>query len=425
MPSEIIKDLLRNVKLPGMVKVRQIFSDQKIASVEDAIREEFEKPEIRDQLKGVKRLALTVGSRGISNLAVVTREIVKNVRSFGIDIFIVPAMGSHAGATAHSQIELLESMGITEDFVGAKIVSSMEVVQLGTTISGLPAYIDANAYKADGIILLNRIKPHTAFRGICESGLVKMAVVGLGKQKGAEAFHAMGLKGMSRNLLELADVVFAKANILFGVAVIENAYDEISRFVFIPGNRIISEEPQLLLEAKNNMPRILFDKFDVLIVEEIGKNISGDGMDPNITGRFYSPYVKGGVPEIQRIVILDLTEESHGNGIGAGMADFASKRFFDKYVPEQVYVNVLTNGVPEPAKLPLIMDTDEIAIKAAVKTCVGIKPERVKTVRIKNTLSLKEIYISEALLPEAEKNKNIHILEKGLKLEFDNNGSLI
>lgn len=424
MPSEIISDLLRNIKIPEMVKVRQIFPDKKILSIEDEIYKEFNKPEIKNCLKGIKRLALTVGSRGINNLAVIAREIVKNVRYLGIDIFIVPAMGSHGGATAHNQIELLESMGITEDFVGAKIISSMEVIQLGTTISGLPVYTDATANKADGIILLNRIKPHTAFRGACESGLVKMAVVGLGKQKGAEVFHAMGLEGMTRNLLEIADVVFAKTNILFGVAVIENAYDEISKFAFIPGNEIVSEEPQLLLEAKDNMPRILFEKFDVLIVDEIGKNISGDGMDPNITGRFYSPYVNGG-PEIQRIVILDLTEESHGNGIGAGMADLASKRFFDKYVPEQVYVNVLTNGVPEPAKLPLIMDTDEIAIKAAIKTCVGIQPEQVKMVRIKNTLSLKEIYISEALLPEAKENKNIHILEKGLKFQFDNDGSLI
>jgi len=299
----------------------------------------------------------------------------------------------------------------------------MEVVRIGTTDKGIPVCFDKYAYEADATIVVNRIKPHTSFRGSIESGLVKMIAIGLGKQIGAEMCHATGLSNMSARVEEIAKVAIEKSNIAFGIGIIENAYDETSRIVAIPRQKIIDEEPELLIEAKENLPQILFDNCDVLIVDEIGKNISGTGMDTNIVKRFTSEAIVC-KPLAQRIVVLDLTKETHGNANGIGLADVCTRRLYEKIDFYETYPNPLTSRVLLSVKIPMVMDNDRLAIKAAVKTCFDIDYDDIRIIRIKNTLKLEEIQVSENLLDEAKKNPRIEILSDPKEMAFDENGNL-
>jgi len=303
------------------------------------------------------------------------------------------------------------------------VLSGMETVRIGVTQEGKPVYIDKNAAEADGIIVVGRVKPHTAFHGKYESGLIKMITIGLGKQFGAEICHADSFKYMEKNITSIAKVTLKNSKILFGVALVENAYDETRRIETIPAEYIFDEEPALLEEARSNMPVIMFEKIDVLIVDEIGKDISGDGMDPNITGTFCTPYATGGTNQ-QRTVVLDITDNSHGNGIGLGMADFSVQRAFNKMDFEMTYPNAVTSTALGPAKLPLIMANDKLAIQAAIKTCNNIDYNNPKVVRIKNSLKIGEIYISEGLLVEAKKNPRIEIFGELEEMVFDANNNL-
>lgn len=320
-------------------------------------------------------------------------------------------MGSHGGATAEGQREVLEQLGITEASVGAPIVSSMEVVQTGTLENGLPVYTDKNAASADKVIVINRIKPHTAFRGPVESGLMKMITIGLGKQKGAEAAHAYSFKYMAEHVPQMAKMVMAKIPIIFGLGSIENAYDRPAKIVAVPAEEMEEREPGLLLEAKVLMPKILFDPMDVLIVEEIGKDISGDGMDPNITGRYATPYAYGG-PDVSRIVVLGLTEKTHGNANGIGLADTTTRKLFNSISWEKGYANALTSTVTSVIKVPMVLEDEEMAIKAAIKTCNARDLTKARVVRIPNTLDLQHIWISESLREEAEAHSDIEILSE-------------
>jgi hypothetical protein len=325
-------------------------------------------------------------------------------------------MGSHGGATAEGQRDVLEQLGVTEQAVGAPIRSSMEVVEIGRLPNGLPIYVDQLAYEADQVVVINRIKPHTAFRGPVESGLMKMLTIGLGKQKGAEAAHAYGFKYMAEHVPAMAREILKKVPILFGLATIENAYDRPAKIVAVPAEKIEETEPGLLLEAKALMPKILFDPIDVLIVDEIGKDISGDGMDPNITGRYPTPYASGG-PEVKRIVVLGLTERTHGNANGIGLADITTKKVFDSVDWVKGYANALTSTVVKTVKMPMFLETETLAVKAAIKTCNAFDLTKVRVVRIKNTLELKEIWISEGLLAEAKERKEIEILSDPVPLQ--------
>lgn len=421
----VIEDLIKDVEIPKMVKIKQHFKSDRIVpeDIPDAIHHELHKGDIIERIRPGQRVGITAGSRGIANIALVLREIVKNIKCVGAEPYIIPCMGSHGGATALGQKEVLESLGITEEYTGAPILSSMEVVKIGETANGLDVYLDKYASTMDAIILLNRIKPHTAFRGDVESGLQKMIAIGLGKQKGAETCHAAGFGEMHRNITQIADVVLQKVNIPFAVGLIENAYDETAKIVALRKEEIRAEEPALLRIAKENMPRIMFNEIDVLVIDEIGKNISGDGMDPNITGRYPTPYASGG-PKVSKMVVLDLTSESHGNGNGIGTADFTTRRFMNKMKLEETYPNALTSTVTGPVKIPMILKNDELAIKAAIKTCNRNPAEGIRMVRIKNTLKLEEIWISEALLPLAKENKDIDIIEVPHEMDFDDEGNL-
>ncbi|MFE4707304.1 lactate racemase domain-containing protein [Peribacillus simplex] len=415
---DIISEILREIQLPKMVKVRQKFRTPQIADVAGEVKKAIKEAGVLSRINEDDRVAIAVGSRGVADLPTLVRETVAAVQEAGGNPFIVPAMGSHGGATAEGQIDVLLQLGISEESVGAPILSSMEVIKLDELPNGLPVYIDKLAYESDKIIVINRIKPHTAFRGPVESGLMKMITIGLGKQKGAEAAHAYSFKYMAEHVPEMAKISLAKAPIIFGLATIENAYDKPAKIVAVPAEELEEVEPGLLLEAKSLMPKIHFDSIDVLIVNELGKDISGDGMDPNITGNFATPYATGG-PDVKRTVVLGLTEKTHGNANGIGMADMTTKAVMNEIEWEKGYANALTSTVTDVVKLPMFLDTQELAVKAAIKTCNAFDLNKVRVVRIKNTLEIGEIWISESMMEEALKNKNLEIVSEPEELALD------
>lgn len=421
--EEAVAAIVSKQSLPRMCKIRQKFDEFKINDVEAELRRKLQRTGTLDRIKPDQSIAITAGSRGVANIAKIIRTIADEVKSKGGKPFVIPTMGSHGGANAKGQLEVLESLGITEETIGCPVRSSMETVQVGVSEYGKPVRIDKFASEADGIIVVGRVKPHTAFTGKYESGLIKMITIGLGKQYGAEICHADSFKYMEQNITSIAKVALENSKILFGVATIENAYDETRRIEAIPAEKFFDEEPELLAEAKKNMPAILFEEFDVLIVDEIGKNISGDGMDPNITGTFCTPYASGGAKK-QRTVVLDMTEETHGNASGLGMADFSVQRAFDKMEFEKTYPNGITSTVIGPSKIPMILANDKLAIQAAIQTCNKIDYSNPRIVRIKNSLKVGEIYISESLVREAEKNPQIEILEDPKEIVFDEKGNL-
>ncbi|WP_243297771.1 lactate racemase domain-containing protein [Bacillus litorisediminis] len=413
----IIKELLRDVPLPRMVKVRQKFNAPEIENVAEAVHEAINRAGVLDRILPGDRVAIAVGSRGVADIPVLVRETVRAVRRAGGSPFIVPAMGSHGGATAEGQIDVLAQLGVTEAATGAPILATMEVEEIGRLKNGLPIYIDKFAYEADKVVVINRIKPHTAFRGQVESGLMKMITIGLGKQKGAEAAHAFSFKYMAEHVVEMAKVAIQRVPIIFGLGTLENAYDRPAKIVAIPAEEMIHQEPELLLQAKSLMPRIMFDPIDVLVVNEIGKDISGDGMDPNITGRYATPYASGG-PQVSRIVVLGLTQKTHGNANGIGMADMTTQKVMDDMILEKGYANALTSTVIQVVKLPMILENEELAVKAAIKTCNAFDLSKTRVVRIKNTLDIKEIWISEALVDEARQKQEIEILSEPAEMKF-------
>lgn len=420
----IIQSLLQGIPLPRMVKVRQKFDAPAVDNVEQTLRNEIAKEAVAKKIQPGMRIAVAVGSRGLADLPVLVRVTVEELKKRGAHPFIVPAMGSHGGATADGQKEVLANLGVTEITAGCAIVSSMEVIEVGRLANGLAVLIDKQAYEADGIVVIARIKPHTAFRGPSESGLAKMLTIGLGKQKGADSCHAYSFKYMAQFVVDMAKIKLDQCKFLFGVATVENAYDRIRIVEAVPAEEFIKRDQELLPLARISMAKLILTKIDVLIVDKIGKDISGDGMDPNITGRYPTPYARGG-PEISKLVVLDLTERTHGNANGMGPADFTTRKLFNKIDYESTYANALTSTVCEPIRIPMILETDQQAIAAAIKTCNARELSKVRVVRIKNTLQLGEIYISEAMLPEAEQHEQLEICSEPLLMNFDETGNLV
>ncbi len=419
----VIDEMLRDVALPRMVRVRQIFEDNGLPDVAAAVRAEFAKPTIASRVRPGMTVAVGVGSRGLADLPLLVRTIVEELKRLGAVPFIVPAMGSHGGATAEGQTAVLAALGVTEESAGCPIRSSMATVELGVLDNGLPVLMDENAMQADGIIVLNRVKPHTSFSGPNESGLVKMLTIGLGKQKGADSCHALGFGQMAKNIVDMARVKIREAPILFGVATIENAYERIARVVAVPAEVIVEQEELLLREAKASMPRILFNPLDVLVIDRMGKEFSGTGMDPNITGRAATPYLQLS-QQIGRMAVLDLTEKSRGNATGMGLADICTRRLVNKVDLAATYANHITSTVLAHGKTPVIMETDLRAVQAAVKTCNVRDLSRLRMVRVPNTLHLEHIEVSEGLLEEAAGNPAIEILGEPREWSFGEDGSL-
>mgnify|MGYP004653679559 FL=1 len=422
-----IEPLLRDVTLPKMFRVTQTFPRERIENVAEETRRQLLNARVTEKIRPGMTVAVTGSSRGIANMNVILREVVAFLKEAGAKPFIIPAMGSHGGATAEGQAQVLRSYGITEEFCGCPIYSSMETVHLGNVTDDdqtLPVYIDRFAWEADGIVVVNRIKPHSAFRGPCESGLTKMLCIGLGKQKGADSLHRDGFGTFATRIPLFGNYVRTHTNVLFGVGTIENAYDETNRIVVLHSEEIPEQEPALLEYAKSLMPRILVPQTDVLIVREIGKNFSGSGMDPNITGTWSTPYGGGGIRK-QRTCVLDLTDVSHGNGMGIGQADTTTVRFFNKMDFTATYPNALTSTVFLPVKLAMVLRDDRMAIQAAVKTCNGVSPQNAKIVLIRNTLHMGELYLSEAFLPLAQETEGMEIVGQCQPLPFDEEGNLL
>lgn len=422
---QLVADLVSDVRLPKMFKVKQKFPRPKIEpeKIPDIIHELLSEEKFANQIKPGVRIAITAGSRGIANVALTTKCIADFVKERGGKPFIVPAMGSHGGATAQGQREILEGYGIREEYVGCPIISSMEVKKIGVNQEGMDVFIDKNAAEADGIILGCRIKPHTAFRGPYESGMMKMMAIGLGKQQGAEVCHEAGFKNMAKYVPMFGKAIIENAPILFAVPTIENAFDETCKIVAVNADEIEEKEPPLLKEAFANMPRILVDSCDVLVVDQIGKNFSGDGMDPNITGTFCTPYATGGI-QSQRVCVLDLSPETHGNGIGLGYASATTKRVFEQLDFGSMYPNAITCTVLGGVRIPIVMESDKEAIQVCVRTCNEIDKKNPRIVRIPNSLHIEHIMLSEAYYGEALQNPDLEIESEPDYLPFDEDGNL-
>jgi hypothetical protein len=418
-----IDNLLEEIPLPRMVKVRQTFDRPRVVDVEGELVRKFQESGVLANVKPGHKIAVTAGSRGIASLPLMLKTLVSEIKRVGGRPFLFPAMGSHGGATAQGQCDMLVGMGITEEVVGAPIRATMETVVVGTSDNGFPVHLDKYACEADGIVVINRIKPHVAFRGTCESGLMKMIVLGMGKQKGADICHELGFGKMAENILAIGRAALAKANILCGVGILENAYHETARLEVLAGAEIPHREPMLLEEAWRLYPKIYFDRLDVLIIDEIGKDISGTGFDTNVVGRYHTPYASGG-PTITRVAVLDITNRSHGNANGLGILDFTTRRAFDKFSFENTYPNSLTSTVPMTVKIPMVLKNDRQAIQAAIKTCNIPDKSKVRLARIKNTVALEEIAVSENLLPEVKANRHLEALGELEAFAFNDQGSL-
>ena len=425
---ETITDLIKDVPVPKMVKIREVFDSTHIPEdqIAETVQKELSREALASRIKPGMRIAITCGSRGINHYATMARAIVDFVKSKGAEPYIVAAMGSHGGATAAGQTQILTDYGITEENMGCPIKSSMETVQVG--LSGVrkqPVFVDKNASEADGIILFNRIKPHTSFRGRYESGLMKMMAIGLGKQHGAESIHHQSPAIMHELVEEYGRTIMENCPILGGIAIIENAYDETYLIRGLTTEEIITEEPKLRDLSYQTIAHLLFDKCDVLVVDKIGKNISGDGMDPNISGRFVQPkYCSGGI-EAEKVVILDLTDETHGNAQGIGLAEVTTRRLFNKMKLEMTYPTGVTNTFLHLMKIPMIMDNDREALQLALCCCPDAEDQNnMKMIRIPDTAHIEYIEISEGLLPLAKANPNIEILSEPYDLPFDAEGNL-
>lgn len=423
-----VSALLKEIKIPKMFHARQLFEQDKIISkdIPSVVWKEMGQRPFADKIKPGMHIAITAGSRGIANISIITKSIVDFVKSKGAIPFIVPSMGSHGGATAEGQVDVLAGCGITETSMGCEIRSSMKTVELGSSERGIPVAFDKNAFEADGIIVSCRLKPHNAFRGNYESGPCKMMTVGLGKQVGAERVHGDGMDVISQNIPDMAKVVLDKAPILFAIPCIENAYDETCRIEAILPEKIMEREPELLKYAFSKMPRLIVGKCDVLIVDEIGKNYSGTGVDPNITGTFSTEYASGGI-DVQRTCMLNLSEESYGNALGVGLASAITKKLFDQIDADVMYPNCITSTILASARIPCVASNDREAIQLCIKTCVGINKEQVQIVRIPNSLHIGDIMLSEKYYKDVSEGKypNLKAIDKPEELLFDNNGNLI
>jgi hypothetical protein len=376
---------------PKMIRIKQMFKSMPpIEDIDGEINKQLSKPGIMSNVKNGDRVAITAGSRGIANMPSILRCVARELRSAGACPFIIPAMGSHGGATAEGQLEVLRHYGITEESTHTPIESSMETVQLGYNKDGVSVYMDKNAYEADHVVVVNRVKQHTDFTGKIESGLVKMMAIGLGKRDGAAMYHKAALKyGFERLLRGVADVVLNTGKIAFGVGVVENPYEKTAIIEALSPDELLKGEEKLQEKAKELSAKLPFDELDVLIVDEAGKEISGTGMDTKVIGRMMQVGEEElTTPKITRIYLRDLTHKSMGNAAGIGFADFTTTQFVKKIDFQSTYMNFITSMGPQKIRIPVHFDTDRDVLDAVFETIGMVKPEDSKVIRIKNTLKL-------------------------------------
>ena len=415
-----------NQFLPDFFKVKQKVDAPGLEDVEAATRQALAQLPAANFIRRGMKIAVGAGSRGISNYALIVKTVCEELRRLGAEVFIVPAMGSHGGATAEGQIEVLAHYGITEAAMGVPIRSSMEVVELERT-GDFTVYQDRTAAQADAIVLVNRIKPHTDFHGSIESGLMKMATIGLGKQKGAHQFHQASMRfGHAQALLDLARRVLSSGRIAFGIGIIENQIHQTARIAAIPGTQIEQEEMKLLEEARRLMPRLPFQEVDLLVVDEMGKNISGTGLDTNVIRReIEGSFLRPGANPIRRIYVRSLHPYSYGNAAGIGMADFVHDRLVKAMDAKATWMNVISSLTPVNARVPMHFPTDREALSAAMQTLGRASASVAKVLWIKNTLSCETLLASEAYLDETRARTDLSVLSQLEPLAFDPEGDLM
>ncbi|MBM4458589.1 MAG: DUF2088 domain-containing protein [Chloroflexi bacterium] len=411
---------------PHVALVEQHIETPRVDNVPEAIRDEMARLDVAKKVRPGMAIALTAGSRGINGIPTILATVAGELKRAGAEPFIVPSMGSHGGATADGQLHVLHTLGVTEEAVGCPIRASMETVQIGRTPEGIPVHMDRLAAGADGIVVVNRVKAHTDYSGPVESGLMKMLTIGLGKHLGALTAHRHAiLLSYATVIASVGREVIRRAPLLFGLGVIENAYDETAAVVASWPHDFEATDRALLERAKQIMPRLPFERLDVLIVDEMGKEISGTGMDTNVVGRrmnLSEPALAS--PHVTRIVVRDLSARTYGSAIGIGLADFTTQRLVDKMDRQPTYINCLTANAPENGRIPMIGATDREAVDWAFLTCGAVEPADVRLTRILNTLHLERFYASEALRSEIEANQRLKIVSAWEPLAFDPTGAL-
>ncbi|MBQ2626764.1 MAG: DUF2088 domain-containing protein [Eubacterium sp.] len=415
-----------DVVLPRMVRIREQYEKDKIEDIRAHLNAKLDLT-VQDKswYKG-KSIAITVGSRGIPDLPLLVRTICDRLKSWGAEPFIVPAMGSHGGGCVEGNLEILTGYGITEESTGVPIRAGMEVVRIGELPDDArtPVYCDRFAAEADGIVLFNKVKPHTDFKGYHESGLCKMMAIGLAKHKGASWFHMQGFETFAERIPLVADVFLKNTNVVFGVGVVQNAYDDISEIEVFPTDQIREGDHRLLEIARRRLPKMKFDNIDVLIIDRIGKEISGEGADPNVTGRGFMPYFEDDF-HCKKLFIRGISELSHHNGCGLGLADITTRRCLNQVDWESTWINLSTSLMIQGGKIPMYQNNDYDALRLALRTCPRLNDySGARIARIKNTLSLGEIEVSEPIYEEIRNRSDIEAVGDPYELSFDENGNL-
>lgn len=410
---------LGSLKLPTMWRVRQEFDRTCLSNVRTVVQQQFERRDVQSALSPGSTVAVAVGSRGIADLPVVVKTLCDQLKSLDVKVFIIPSMGSHGGATALGQKKMLAQMGISEKSIGVPIRSSMEAVEVGRVRSSvgreIPIYMDKLAHdQADTVIPVVRVKPHTGFKGPVESGICKMLTIGMGKHVGCALLHRQGFKMFDQLIPDAAKVVLGTGKISFVLAIVENAYEQVAVLEAVMPAKAISREKELLVEAKKRLARLLLSEIDVLVVDRFGKNISGVGMDANVTGRGELGMALAGFegPEISRIVVLALTSKTNGNAHGIGLADIVTEKVCDQINQRTTWTNTLTAGSLACGRIPIALPTEEQAIMAAASCVPGVQPEEAKIVRIHHTLALTEIAVSESLKQIVDQTDQCEVVGK-------------
>ena len=412
---------------PEIFRLRQKFDRPVIDDIPAEVEAELSRLNLGAAIQPGQSVAITAGSRGIANIHIIIKSIVSHLKGLGAEPFVVPAMGSHGGATAEGQRNIVEGYGITEDYVGCPIRSSMETVIVCDAKEGFPVHFDKNAYGADHVVVCGRVKPHTTFVGDIESGLMKMMLIGLGKYEGAKTYHrAIKDHSFGQIVRSVAKEVLSKCRIVAGLAVVENGYDETAKLKAVGPNEFEEREKELLVLAKQWMPRLPFKQADLLVVDQIGKNISGSGMDSNVVGRKFLEHRAGDDewPKVRTIFLRGLTEETHGNATGIGMAEFALTRAVDAMDIAITRRNCITGGSPTGAMIPLHYQTDKEVLEATLPEMGLTAVPDTKVMWIHNTLEVSELECSVAYLDEARQSNEIEILSEPRPLPLDNNGNL-
>jgi hypothetical protein len=402
-----------------MYTVHQRSDSKSITDVAAAVREQFAGFDFSDNVAAGQTVAVAVGSRGIHHLVTIVTTVVERLRTRGLQPFVIPGMGSHGGATAEGQATVLRELGITESVVGAPVVSGMDVVSLGRVNSGAEVFFAKDAVNADHLFVINRVKPHTAFRGEVESGLCKMLAVGCGRQKGASNMHKFGL---GASIVPAAEMILDKASVLCGLTVVEDAANGIHSLELVPADDFIDSDKKNLQSAQMLLPKIPLADLDILVVDEMGKNISGAGLDPNVIG-FWRREGGPRTPDYRTLIVLDLTPQSHGNATGIGMVDLTTRRMIDQIDMAATYTNAITAGVLRSVRLPIALENDRTVLETALNLVA--ETEKIKMVRIVNTLALQTFWATEAVFPELSENQNITIDDKAKQFEFDVDGRLL